>query len=111
MVGVWGASEWMNANGRNIQDTFFEKYGRAMPLISGEADNLSPIIVGQRLASIELKKHSFSVKFENGVCLSIDEDPSGRPLLEGTKKPRCFYPDEDLRSAVFISPTTEIWVT
>jgi hypothetical protein len=41
---------------------------------------------------------------------SITESPESRPILEGNKKPRSFERSDDLRRAVFLSPTAEIWV-
>ena len=40
----------------------------------------------------------------------IDADPATRPVFAGNKHPRAFAPDDDLRRAVFLSPTTELWV-
>jgi hypothetical protein len=110
VVAIWGASEWIVADGVLIQDYFFADYGRPKPWITDEVDNLSPNLVGTKIESLELHQRSMRISFSNGMLLEIGEAAEGRPLLEGNKQPRAFLEDDDLRKAVFLSPTTEIWV-
>ncbi len=114
VIAIWGAAEWMVAQGRCVGDTFYEKYGRQRPwlhnLSMDSYDELSAHIVGQPAKSIDVQEHSLKILFENGFDLTIEESPDNRPLFEGTKKPRIFQKSDDLRRAVFLSPTDEIWV-
>ncbi|WP_152618547.1 hypothetical protein [Leisingera sp. ANG-Vp] len=110
VVAIWGAGEWMVADGILIQDPFFEDYGRPQPWITGDVDNLSPNLVGSKITSLELHQRSMRISFSNGMSFAIDEAAENRPIFEGNKKPREFLADDDLREAVFLAPTTEIWV-
>ncbi|WP_217356575.1 hypothetical protein [Ruegeria atlantica] len=48
--------------------------------------------------------------FDNGMALKIDQSAEKRPISNGSKKPREFLPDDDLRRSVFLAPTSELWV-
>jgi hypothetical protein len=110
VVAIWGAGEWILANDRLITDTFASKYNRPRPWISGEEDDLTGALVGRTIDEIAVGPHSLSMRIAD-VQLTIDEIADRRPIQEGDKQPRCFLPDDDLRRAVFLSPTTEIWVS
>ena len=110
VIAIWGASEWIVANGILIQDHFFESYGRPRPWIIEGSDNLSPKLVGAKITTLELEQKCMRISFSNEMSLVIDESSEDRPILEGTKRPREFMADDDLRKAVFLSPTAEIWV-
>jgi len=110
VISVWGAAEWMTIVGRNVQDTFYDDYGREPPLMTDTCDELSPLIVGQEITAISVEKQSFVMEFANETKLQITESSDNRPLLQGTKEPRKFADDDDLRKAVFLSPTIELWV-
>lgn len=117
IISVHGAGEWMLAAGRRIQDTFFEANGSPPPWIHGSKDELSPLVVGARIANVRVDKHSMLISLDNGLALSIDEDPHTRPVLEGLKtfvpersSLRAFADEDDLRRGVFLSPTPELWV-
>jgi hypothetical protein len=113
VIAVWGAGEWMVSQGRRVQDSFHDNYGRARPWIArleDESDELSAHLIGQRVRSIDVRRHSLRLVFENEVDLTIEETSDRRPLFEGTKEPRRFSDDDDLRRAVFLAPTIEIWV-
>lgn len=110
VVAIWGAAEWIMVDGILIQDHFFEDYGRPRPWITEDADDLSPKLVGSKITSLELHQRSMRISFSNGMTLAIDEAAESRPILEGNKKPREFLADDDLRKAVFLAPTAEIWV-
>jgi hypothetical protein len=75
-----------------------------------KSDELSAQLVGQRVRSIDVRRHSLRIVFENRVDLTIEETSDNRPLFEGTKEPRQFTNADDLRRAVFLAPTIEIWV-
>lgn len=110
VFAIWGAGEWIRVNDILVEDVYFEGYGRPRPWIFDGVDNLSPNIIGSEVSSFEISKRSMVMSFSNGMSLSIDESPEGRPIFEGNKQKREFFDDDDLRRAVFLSPTTEIWV-
>lgn len=110
VVAIWGASEWIVADGILIQDYHFDSYGRPRPWITEGCDNLSPKLVGSKVTALELNQHYMRISFTNDISLVINESAEDRPILEGTKQPREFFPDDDLRKAVFLSPTAEIWM-
>ncbi len=110
VVSIWGASEWMHVNGRLVQDHFGPQYGRRDAWISEDRDDLSPRLVGSAINGMDIREHSFEVLFSNGDVLRIEEAHEGRPILEGSKEPRAFAAEDDLRRAVFLSPTAELWV-
>src|SRR5208337_1947994 len=104
---IWGAGEWITAQGRCLADSFHQNYGRPSPWLSSDGE-LDTHMVGQKVRSIDVQRHSVRIVLENEFDLTIEESPDGRPLLEGVKKPRRFTDDDDLRRAVFLAPTIEI---
>jgi hypothetical protein len=113
VIAVGSAADWMIARGRCVGDSFYDGYDRPRPWMhdgDGRGDELSKHTVGQTVRRFEVQRHSLLIEFENGFDLTIDEAPDRRPVFEGTKMPRAFSPEDDLRRAVFFSPTAEIWV-
>ena len=110
VVAIWGAAEWMLADGLPIEDTFFAQHGRPEPWITDRSDKLASKVIGQRIQSIEIDRRSLKLLLSNGLEMIINESAERRPILEGSKEPRAFQEDDDLRRAVFLSPTIEIWV-
>lgn len=110
VIPVWGAGEWMTARGRCVRNAFHHQYGHPRPWLGGGSDELSVQLVGQRVRSIDVRRHSLRIVFENGFDLTIEGGSDHRPMFEGTKEPRLFTDNDDLRKAVFLAPTDEIWV-
>jgi len=110
VIAVWGAGEWILADGVLVEDGFFDKYGRPRPWITGSCDDLSPRLAGSKITAVELERQHMRISFSNGMSLVIEQSAENRPILEGNKRPRAFLADDDLRKAVFLSPTAEIWV-
>ena len=109
VVAVWGAASWVEAEGRAVEDWFWDANGRPRPWITERGDELSGRLVGRPVASFTLGKRSLAVGV-GGLTLSIAESSAGRPVLEGNGQPRSFEDADDLRRAVFLSPTAEVWV-
>ena len=110
VFAIWGAGEWIRVDDTLVEDYYFEKYKRPRPWMFDGIDDLSPKLVGAEILSFEVQKRSLRMAFSNGMSLTIDESPESRPILEGNKRRREFLEDDDLRKAVFLAPTTEIWV-
>ncbi|MEM9809631.1 MAG: hypothetical protein AAF788_00230 [Pseudomonadota bacterium] len=110
VFAIWMADNWLVYDGQNVGDAFFDKYGREKPLITDDQDDLSPKVVGRSLVSVAIHKHSCAMEFDDGTFLGINEEPTTRPLHEGSQEPRQFHSDEDLRKAIFLAPTIEIWI-
>lgn len=110
VIALWGAADWILVEGRLITDSFYDTNRRPKPWITNDEDDLSEQIVGQAIASIEIKRHSLMISLTNGLDMIIEEAADNRPLFEGSKEPRAFRAPDDLHRAVFLSPTNEIWV-
>jgi hypothetical protein len=112
VIAIWGAASWMTCQGRLIDDLFFDTGNRGTPWIVG-GDSIEPIcyaLNGQTVDSITLTRDAMHIAISDGLDLTIDADPAKRPVFAGNGRPRAFAPDDDLRRAVFLSPTTELWV-
>jgi hypothetical protein len=114
VIAIWGAAEWMSARGRQVGDPFHSDYGRDRPWLADWdracPDELSVHLVGQSIVSVSIERHALKILFENGFDLTIDESPDRRPIFQGNGEPRRFKDNDDLRRAVFLAPTVEIWV-
>lgn len=113
VVALWDAGSWMTAQGRCVQDIFYEDYDRPKPWfedVDPLVDPLSDRVVGQRIHSVDIQRTSLEIIFADGFDLTISDDPSTRPIMQGSKQPKEFSEEDDLRRAVFLSPTTELWV-
>lgn len=111
VISIWGASEWITVDGRLVEDFFGEKYDRPLPWIGDHGDELTEKLVGQEITSFKVEKQSLSIGLANGMTLEIAADPASRPVFEGSKEARAFADTDDLRKAVFFSPTAEIWIS
>lgn len=114
VIALWGASEWMTAEGRCVGDPFHDDHGRPRPWLADwdtdQPDELSAHLVGQKVKSIDVQRHSLKIILANQFDLTIEEGADRRPVFQGNKQPRKFTDTDDLQKAVFLSPTTEIWV-
>lgn len=110
VIAIWGAGEWIRIDGEFVEDHFFETSERPKPWISDGEDRLSSKLVGAEISSLKIHRYSMKIGFSNGMSLTIDEAPEDRPILEGSKEGRRFLEADDLRQAVFLAPTAEIWV-
>ena len=114
VVAVWGAAAWMRLDNRCVEDRQHAQYGRPAPWLSDEPNAFATLearLTSSPVTHFEVTSKSLVMAFENGATLCIDEDASHRPRFEGDGEPRAFECDDDLRKAVFFSPTTEIWFT
>ncbi len=110
VFAIWGAGDWIWVNDIFVEDPYLEKYERPEPWLHDGTDTLSSKLVGTEISSIEIHRHSMAMSFSNGMSLAIDEAPESRPIFEGNKRYREFLEDDDLRKAVFLAPTTELWI-
>lgn len=111
VIALHGAGAWMRAEGRLIEDFFWSERGRPKPwTLEGEGDHLAPRITGRTIASITIDRDALRITLDDGFALYIESDPTTRPRFEGNGALRAFADDDDLRRAVFLAPTDEIWV-
>ncbi|MCA9658229.1 MAG: hypothetical protein KC486_07790 [Myxococcales bacterium] len=110
VVALWGASDWMRLDGRLVSDAFAERHGRPRPWLPLDRAALRDRLLGAAIAAVDVRPRALTLEFTSGARLWIDEDPNTRPILEGSKEPRRLAPDDDLRRAVFLSPTDELWI-
>lgn len=109
VVSIWGADSWIEIDGRIVQDCFWEEENMPRPWISDSGDELSGKLIGQQIESLQIDQHSLSIEI-GGMNLNISNTPDRRPIHGGSKQPRTFEANDDLRKAVFLAPTAEIWV-
>lgn len=109
VVAIWGADSWIEADGRIVANSHWDIQGTPRPWITRQGDELTGRLVGQSVTSLHLAKRSLAIGVGE-VTLTVGESPAGRPIFPGNKQPRAFEDDDDLRRAVFLSPTAEIWV-
>ncbi len=110
VIAIWGAGEWIRLNDRLVEDAFYQKYDRSKPWISETKEELAKYVIGQAIIGCSIEQFSLSLTLKNDLKFIIEEAANRRPLYEGSKKLREFSPNDDLRRAVFLSPTAEIWV-
>jgi hypothetical protein len=79
------------------------------PHRQGAAASLTSRLRGSTITSMAVDRTSLDMRFSNGATLVIHEDPSRRPVHEGSKEPRALNAEDDLQRAVFLAPTAELW--
>lgn len=111
VVALWGAASWTTCQGRLVEDLFHADAGRPEPWTpeTGSPDILNAALVGQTIEAVDIRQHALCIAISGGFDLTIAEDPAARPVFAGNGEPRAFAPDDDLRRAVFLSPTVELW--
>jgi hypothetical protein len=110
IISIWGAGEWLHLGGRRLMDIHHEQQGSSVPWISSKGDELTPLLVGRVITSFSITKTTLELGFGDDVFLRIEEDSASRPIFQGTKQKRALQETDDLRRAVFLSPTPELWV-
>lgn len=111
VIALWGAGSWMTSQGRLVEDWHYESAGRTAPWSDDTgAAPLARELAGRTIESAEIGAHSLRIALSGGYDLTIAEDAGSRPVFAGNGKLRAFWPEDDLRRAVFLSPTLELWV-
>ena len=116
IIAIWNAASWIMLDGRllgaehpaQLEDEP-APWRPAWITTFGDPAN-GNIFRGDSFVSLEVSTREFVATLRSGRELRISDDPSDRPVLAGNGKPRLLEPDDDLREAVFLSPTTELWV-
>lgn len=109
VIALWGAAAWTTCDGRLIEDLFHDTAGRPEPWLANGIDEFQQYIVGRRIEAIDIAPKSLRIGIAGGADLTISADPTARPVFAGNGQPRTLALDDDLRRAVFLSPTTELW--
>ncbi len=111
VVAIRGADEWIHADDRLVADWDYEEHGRPKPWFAEEYEDFAELIVGREIESIHVARHSLGISIADGPDLVIEESSQRRPPLSYPKgQQRAFSSEDDLRRAVFLAPTAEIWV-
>jgi hypothetical protein len=111
VIALRGAGAWMRAEGRLVEDFFWSDRGRSKPwTLEGEGDHLAPRITGRTIAGIVIEPDALRITFDDGFALYIESDAQTRPHFEGNGALRAFVEGDDLRRAVFLAPTDELWI-
>jgi hypothetical protein len=110
IVAIWGAGNWFRLDGRLLTDMFWERHERSMPWQAVPNVDFQNLFVGRRFTALEVTRDSVTARFDNGQVLTLSPDPGDRPPHEGNGEPRGVGPDDDLRQAIFLAPTPELWI-
>jgi len=110
VVAIWGAASWIRADGRLVEDTGHAEAGREAPWTVDRLERLKAMTLGREIQACAVARSSLLILIAGGPRFVIDESPETRLPHEGSREPRAFGPDDDLRRAVFLSPTGELWV-
>jgi hypothetical protein len=110
IIAIGAAGAWIHADGRLVEDYFYIDCGRPKPWIVDDADELSEALVGHHIGSIDVRRHSLRLAIDGAPTLVIEESADTRPKGAWKNESRAFGPEDDLRRAVFLAPTCEIWV-
>lgn len=98
VVTLWGAGSWIRLDDRLLDDVPRDEPG---------------VLVGWEIAECVVERTWMAVDLAapgaDGHSLRLAADPSDRPAFPDGR-PRAFAPTDDLRTAVVLAPTTEIWV-
>jgi hypothetical protein len=94
-VTVWGAASWIRVDDRLLDDVPRDEVG---------------VLVGWTITACVVERTWLTIDFAGGHALRLAADPADRPVFPGDGRPRALAPDDDLRTAVVLAPTTEIWV-
>ncbi|WP_316299479.1 hypothetical protein [Aliisedimentitalea sp. MJ-SS2] len=109
VIAVGGAGDWIEIDGRMVEDHFAEENGRPKPWVYDDEDELRSHLRAKKVAGFEVTPRSLRIGLDNGSKIEIKEDAAARHPYPGNGEPRRFLPEDDLRRAVFLSPTDEIW--
>ncbi|WP_136439833.1 hypothetical protein [Pacificoceanicola onchidii] len=106
VVPIHLAAMWLVLDGRP-----FDGPKEKRPWILDGNDQLAlERMVGATIINAEFAKDHLKIVLDNEAVISIDADPRSRARFEGTGHPRAFLDSDDLASAVFLSPSPEIYV-
>ncbi|MFW2545192.1 hypothetical protein ACN2XU_21405 [Primorskyibacter sp. 2E107] len=106
VVPIFGASEWIELDRRILEAPGCD--GGTAWISDGDDEALMARLCGATILGAELQAHSLELRFDNKARLAIEKSSRGRAPLAGTRQPRVFLDGDDLRTAVFFSPSAEI---
>lgn len=109
VVPIHGAGAWIKVNDRIVEDYSPKGSNNQPPWITEQRDELSPKLVGAEISGYKVDQHSLCITFVGGMIMKIDENPETRPIFPGTGELRSFLNEDDLRKAICLSPSDEIW--
>lgn len=95
VVTLWGAGSWIRVDDRLLDDVPHDD---------------PTVLVGWTVTACVVERTWLAIDFAGGHSLRLAHDPDDRPRLAGDGRPRALGPTDDLRTAVVLAPTTEIWV-
>lgn len=99
VVTLWGAGSWIR-----VDDRLLDEVDRDDPTVL-VGWTVTGCVVERTWLALDLAGPDGSAH-----SLRLAHDADDRPRFAGSGDPRAFGPDDDLRTAVVLAPTTEIWV-
>ncbi|HEX7134007.1 MAG TPA: hypothetical protein VF228_15630 [Iamia sp.] len=94
VVTLWGAASWLHLDDRLLDDVAPDDTG---------------VLVGWAIRACAVERRWMAIDLDGDHTLRLAHDPDDRPRL-ADGRPRVLGADDDLRTAVVLAPTTEIWV-
>jgi hypothetical protein len=108
ILAIWAAANWFRLDGRFLEDYHWEKQGRERPWADDPDTDVRALFVGWQVMSVDLQREFMTVEFDGGHVLRLDPEVEHRPMSDGEGYP--YVLDDDLRSVVFLAPTTWLWI-
>lgn len=94
VVTLWGAGSWIRVDDRLLDDV---------------PRDATDVLVGWEVTGLVVERTWLAIDLTGGHALRLAADPADRPAFPDGR-PRALAPGDDLRTAVVLAPTTEIWV-
>ncbi|MGR3496307.1 hypothetical protein [Citreimonas sp.] len=108
IVPLYATARWIAIDGRLLEDPDHAAAGRPQPW-AAEDGSARARIAGATVIAARLQPDGMRLDLDNGARIEIQPDPAGRPRMEHGGHARAFLPEDDLASALFLSPTPVLY--
>lgn len=103
---LWAADNWLTVNGQWL-GAHPNQYNQQRPLTSNIDgmywDDFKRMVLGQYIRAFDVEEKRCSLMIDRHL-VSVDEDPSTRPVFPGSGVPRILASTDNLRDAWIIAP-------
>lgn len=106
MLCLWGACDWLTINGRWLSCGDGQR-DQQRPMTSSYTDDkwdeFGPLVLNGYIAEFLVGKDTTRLQVTGNpdTIIRLDQDPSLRPILQGSKEPRIVLPTDDLRKGAW----------
>ncbi len=111
IVPIFSAASWITLDGRLLDDPTSNSAQSLPSWLASDPDGdaIRARLVGSTIVHPEIQPHSLELICGNGARVAIDPDPGTRPRQAQSGHLRAFLPDDDLRAALFFSPSPVLY--